>query len=152
MLLAAVGGALGLAVAEFGTGTILAVLAGGPDAASLEVSLNGRVLLFAVAVATATGIAFGLVPALRGTRADLTPSLCASGRAGGAASTRTLISRTLLVAQIALAVVVLAAAGLLGRSLIRLESFDAGFNRESVVLIDIDARDNAFPVNRLMPF
>ncbi len=141
LLLACVGGLLGLALAAASTGLLASFLDIGQSPIVLDVALNGRVLAFTTAVCVATGVAFGLAPAFRATRVDLTPALKATGASAGAASgrgPRWVAGKALVVAQISLSLLVIAAAGLLVRSLGNLRTLDAGFTRESVLLFNVE--------------
>ena len=79
ILLAIAGALAGILMASWGTELIVGLLAGGPQPIDLDVSLNGRVLMFTAAVAIGTGMLFGLAPALRATNLDLTPALKENG-------------------------------------------------------------------------
>jgi predicted permease len=125
ILLALVGGALGLLLANWGTRAALGTLpAALPRAA--EVGIDLRVLLFTAAVAILAGILFGLAPAMRISRTNLQESLKEGGR--GASGSRTGAHGALVVVETALALVLLIGAGLMVRSLVRLWEVDPGFN------------------------
>ena len=125
LVLALAGGALGLLLAEWALGAL--VLAAPPSIPRLDaVAIDLRVLAFTLAVAIGTGLLFGLAPALYAARADLSGSLGDGGR-GTAGGTRQRVRRGLVVGQIALALMLLAGAGLLTRSFLRLQAVDPGF-------------------------
>jgi predicted permease len=125
ILLALVGGALGLLLANWGTRAALGALpAALPRAA--EVGIDLRVLLFTAAIAILAGILFGLAPATRISRTNLQGSLKEGGR--GASGSRTGAQGVLVVVETALALVLLIGAGLMVRSLVRLWEVDPGFN------------------------
>jgi macrolide transport system ATP-binding/permease protein len=130
VLLAAIGGALGVVVAVWGIHA-LALLLG------LHADLNWRVLAASAALSIATGILFGLAPALQATRIDLAPALKQS-RVGGR-RTRSGLARTLVVAQISFTVLILVAAGLFAQTLSNLQSIELGFNRENILTFAINA-------------
>jgi predicted permease len=135
VMLSFFGGALGLAVAAGGVrGLLLLVPAGLPRIA--EVAIDLRVLAFAMLTALATGIGFGLLPALRASRPALQSVLGATRNAGGTLARRK-ISEMLVVAQIALGVVLVAGAGLLIKSFWRLHQVELGFRPEQLVAADI---------------
>ncbi|MFL5582110.1 MAG: ABC transporter permease [Gemmatimonadaceae bacterium] len=135
LLLATVGGALGVLVAAWGVDLLKA--AGPTDLPRLqEVGLDGTVLLFAVAVSLVTGLVFGLVPALHAARPNLNNMLKEGGR-GVSAGPGARMRSGLVIAEMALAVVLLAGAGLLINSFARLSSVDPGFRTEHVVTFQL---------------
>src|SRR5205814_1480951 len=104
---------------------------------SVNPRLDLRVLAFTFGLSLLTGIVFGLVPALRATRVDLTPSLKDTGR-GSSGTTRSLLSRSLVVAQVSLSLLLLIGAGLLVRTLINLQRVETGFNEQNLLLFNVD--------------
>jgi putative ABC transport system permease protein len=125
-----VGGAAGVAVAWWGTQVLLAL--GPPNLPRFgEVTVDARVLIFAAATAIGTGLFFGLFPAFRASRGGMATALQASGR--GAAPGQSRFRRGLVVGQVAIALTLLAGAGLLGRSLVALQSVDPGFRQDHVL-------------------
>ncbi|HEY6290079.1 MAG TPA: ABC transporter permease [Terriglobia bacterium] len=144
VLLAAAGGGGGVILAYWASGVLLKFMSSGGDPIQISVSPDLRVLGFTVLVSLATGILFGLAPALRGTRLDLTPALkegtgriTGSGRRGG--RMRIGLGKALVVAQAAMAVLLLVGAGLFVRTLRNLETEDIGFDRSSLLLFTVDA-------------
>jgi predicted permease len=143
VLLAVAGGALGVLVAIWGVGAIASLLSYGSDQPfPFAVAPDWRVLLFTIAITSFTGILFGLAPALRGSRVDLTPSLkeSASSLPGAAAHTgrRLRLGDALVVAQVALSMVVLVGAALLVRTLHNLRSINPGFDAQNILLFGLD--------------
>jgi len=134
VLLSLVGGALGVVFALWIKDGLLAVGDWGPKA--LEPKLDWRVLSFTMALSLLTGIIFGLAPAWRATRVDLTPTLKDSGR-GSSAATRSLLSRGLVVLQVALSLLLLVGAGLFVRTLLNLQQVEPGFNAKNLLLFNI---------------
>jgi predicted permease len=134
VLLAAVGGALGLVFAMWIKDGLLAVSDWGPSA--LEPKLDWRVLSFTLGMSLLTGLVFGLAPAWRATKVDLTPALKDSGRSSSAAS-RSLLSRGLVVLQVALSLLLLIGAGLFVRTLLNLQHVDPGFNTKNLLMFRI---------------
>jgi predicted permease len=131
VMLALVGGALGVGLAIIATRALLNL---NPEAlpSMFDPGVDGRVLAFSLALSIGTGLLFGLVPAWRAARTDLHISLKEQGRGGtGRAGER--VRRVLVVAQIGLAVVLLVGAGLLIRSFHSLTSLDLGFDPEQVL-------------------
>jgi predicted permease len=138
MLLAFIGGALGLLFALWGSGYLLALVGSGRNPVILTLTLDLRVLGFTTAVSLLAGVLFGLAPAWRSTRVDLTPALKDAARGSGA-GTRLGLGKTLVVIQVALSLMLLIGAGLFVRSLRKLKGLDPGFNRENVLLVSTDA-------------
>ncbi len=134
ILLACCGGVLGLVVAKW-TGRVLLSLLSGGRRINLDLHLDARVLLFTAVVCIVSGILFGLAPALRATRTDLLTALKqpSSGSSGGKITT----GKLLVGGQVALCLLLLVSAGLLLRTLDRLETLDLGFNRQNVLLFTV---------------
>jgi predicted permease len=137
VLLAALGGAAGLIFAHWLSRALLAYL---PRESrwALDTPFDARVLGFTIAVSVLTGLLFGLAPAWRATRLDLTDSL--KDQTGASASrSRLMLNKLLVVAQVALSLFLLVGAGLFARSLRNLRTLDAGLNYENIVQFRIDA-------------
>jgi predicted permease len=138
LLLSITGGALGLALGMAGIRVLLAMNPGnipriGPHGAL--VTMDGRVLAFTILIALATGLLFGVFPALEASRTDLNTSLKeSSGRSGTGAHSNT--TRSLLVtAEIALALILLIGSALLIRTFVALRSVDPGLNPHQVLTL-----------------
>jgi predicted permease len=125
ILLAGLGGALGLLLAVWGTKAVLGTLPGALPRAS-EVSLDSRVLLFTLALSLFAGIIFGLAPALKSSRVNLEEILKESGR--GSSGVRQRLQGAFVAVEVAMALVLLVGAGLMVRSLAALWRVDPGFN------------------------
>jgi predicted permease len=137
VLLSLLGGLLGILFAVWIKDGVLAVSEwGGRGVSALEPQLDWRVLGFTFALSLLTGIVFGIAPAWRSTRLDLTPSLKDSAR-GSSAVHRSLLSRGLVVVQVALSLLLLVGAGLFVRTLLNLQRVDPGFNTQNLLLFDI---------------
>ena len=140
VLLSFAGGVLGILFAIWGVAAITTLAYNGHF--PFVVAPDWRVLAFTIAVTLATGILFGLAPALRGSRIDLTPSLkeSASSLPSGAAHTGRFfhLSDALVVAQVALSMVVLIGAGLLVRTLRNLHNLNPGFDTQNILLFGIN--------------
>ncbi|MGH7720692.1 MAG: ADOP family duplicated permease [Gemmatimonadaceae bacterium] len=132
-MLGLAGGAIGIALA-FWVKDILVGVAGRLLQPIGDVRVDGGVLAFAVILSLASGLGFGLLPAVLAARTDLNAALAESSRGavGGQARTRT--GRLLVAGQMALAVVLLIGAGLLGRTLVALERTDVGYSTAPQVL------------------
>jgi putative ABC transport system permease protein len=134
VLLAFAGGGGGLVLSAWSTRLALAALpAALPRTA--EVAIDLRVLLFTAALSLGAGILFGVAPALRSASDDLNESLKEGGR--GSSGARHRLQATFVVAETALAVVLLVGAGLLIRTLVRLWSTDPGFRTENVITFGV---------------
>jgi predicted permease len=125
------GGLLGVLIAALGIGPFLAFWPGTLPRAQ-DVSLDWRVLLFAVGVSLASGLLFGLAPALRIPSRGIEHALRSGGRAIAGSSRR--LHASFVVSEIALAVVLLVAAGMLGRTLLRLSSLNPGVDSRNVLV------------------
>jgi predicted permease len=132
LILAALGGALGLAVAY---GGVRAILALSPDAFPRieEITVDSRVLAFTSLIAIVTGILFGLVPALRSAGSSAATSLKEGSRTATSGRSARRLHGALIVAEFALALVILIGAGLLIRTLSQLQSVNPGFNSSRLV-------------------
>ena len=134
VLLSLIGGAVGVAGATLGSRALLAMASGQLPRTS-EVGLDGTVLLFALVASVLTGVLFGLAPALRARGTDLQSSLREAGRglvSGGGQRLRT----GLVVAEVALAVVLIVGAGLMTRSFIQLLRVDLGFRPDKLLAVN----------------
>ena len=136
-LLAGAGAALGALLAWRGLRLLLALASQGPETMPLDLSPDFRVLGFALLVTIVTALLFGVAPALRAAKMELTPAL-RDGRGGSSASTRGALSRSLIVGQVALSVLLLVAAGLFLHSLRNLTRVDLGFDPRNVTVFSLD--------------
>jgi predicted permease len=129
LLLSSIGGLLGLLVGYWGRRLL-------PGAAAAQGhELDWRVLLFVLVVTTLTGIAFGIMPALRSTRLNVSAALKDNSRS--VVASRSLLGKTLLVLQVAISLVLLIGAGLFLRTLQNLRTVDVGFNPQNLVMFRI---------------
>jgi putative ABC transport system permease protein len=143
LLLSLVGGAIGLLLSLWG---VAALVAASPIAVPRlhDVRVDRTVLLFAIGASTLTGILFGLVPALHASRTRAGDTLKEAGRGtsgGSGARTRKL----LVVAEVALSLMLLACAGLLGRTLVALQHVDPGFVAEHAIGMQLSLQANRYP-------
>ncbi|HSA57536.1 MAG TPA: ABC transporter permease [Gemmatimonadaceae bacterium] len=136
LLLALIGGALGLAVAWGGVRAVVALQPANVPRVE-QLAIDGSVLLFTFVVAIATGLLFGLVPALRASRANLQDTLKEGGRSSATDRGGHLLRRSLVVAEMALALTLLTGAGLLVRSFSRLAQVEPGFNTERLLTFNL---------------
>jgi predicted permease len=151
VLLSTLGGAAGIVIALWIKDSLISVGEWAGRENSMNPRLDLRVLAFTFGLSLLTGIIFGIVPALRATRVDLTPTLKDTGR-GSSASTRSLLSRSLVVAQVSLSLLLLIGAGLMVRTLINLQRVEPGFNEEKLLLFNIDPSLLGYKDDRLRNF
>ena len=141
VLLALVGGLCGIVVAHWSTRFLVNFMSAGRTPISLDLALDVRALTFTVFASIATGILFGLAPALRAVRADLAPALSSGGGRGATASRNRLrADKTLAVVQVALSLTLLIGAGLFVRSLHHLNARDAGIDRDRVLVVRVEPK------------
>jgi predicted permease len=142
VLLAVLGGTLGVVFAIWGIRFLTLLLANGRENFTLGAELNWHVLVVAAGLSLLTGVLFGLAPALQSTRTDvasvLKESRIGKGRAYGFRGPG--LSRMLMVSQIAFTLLILVAAGLFVRTISNLASIQLGFNRESLLTFQLNAR------------
>lgn len=151
MLIAGGDGLLGIVGSHWITSALAPALNGRPEFASLVTGVDSRVLLFVVGVACASAVVFGLTPAIHATNLNVNAALQDAGRAAVAGRRRVSLTGALVVAQIALALVLLAGAGLLVRSLWNLQREDLGFDASNLLIFNIDPRLNNYASNRATP-
>lgn len=142
LVLALIGGGLGLGLAFWSTRVIIHFVDGGAAHTALSATPDLRVLLFTFATCIVTAILFGIAPAMRSSRTDLSGALNASARtaSGAAARSSRLLPQALIVTQIALSLVLLSVAGLLLRTLQNLRGRDVGMNRSNVLLVNTNPK------------
>jgi predicted permease len=140
VLLAGLGGALGLVVGYWGR----ALLPGPPGQQPL---LDWRVLGFVAAITLLTGIVFGIVPALRGTAVNVNATLKEASR--GVVGSRSLLGKMLLVVQVAISLVLLVGAGLFLQTLSNLRRVDVGFDPQNLLLFRVNPSLNRYDETRM---
>ena len=134
LVLAAAGGVLGVLLAQGALMSASTLLAAQVPRAE-EVSIDGRVLLFALVVSLVTGMLAGTLPALRTGRSDVNEALKEGGRSDAAIGIRT--RRVLIVCEVALSLVLLMAAGVMIQTLTALRHGDMGFDPDDVLTMDV---------------
>jgi putative ABC transport system permease protein len=132
ILLAVLGGVGGILVGVWAVDALVSIAPASAPRVG-EIGLDGTVFAFAALVTVITGILFGLAPALQSSRADVTHSLKDGARGGVAASGRAM-RRGLIVAEVALALVLLTGGGLLLQTFLRLQAADLGFDARNVLV------------------
>ena len=132
--LALMAGVIGVALAYWGVRALVALSP--PEVVSLaDASIDGRVLAFTLLVSTATGVVFGLVPALDASKVDLTDAVKGGGTRATIGGRMTRTRAVLVVAEVAMAVVLLTGAGLLVKSLVALQHVSLGFQPSNVLVM-----------------
>jgi putative ABC transport system permease protein len=132
-LLALLGALVGCFLSYFGLKAIVTAIPQGLIPREAAIRLNPPVLLFSLGIAVLTSVLFGLVPALQTARRDLVGPLRGSGKGTSSGAERGKLSGALVVAEVALSLVLLAGAGLLMRSFVKLQTVDLGLNPENVL-------------------
>jgi putative ABC transport system permease protein len=149
-LIAALGGAAGLLIGAWGIEGLTALVP--QDLARLDqVKLNGTALAFTLGVSALTGLLFGLLPALRASRTDLRAALKEGGQSS-AGSAWERARKGLLVAEVALALVLLIGAGLTLRTLYQLTRVDLGFNAENLLTVQFSLPGRTYNIERRLAF
>jgi len=142
LLFATAGGALGLLLA-YGTLTSASTLLAGQVPRAEEISIDGRVLLFAMGVSMLTGMLAGTLPGVRASRSDLNDALKEGGRSDGAIGVGT--RRLLIVCEVALSLVLLMGAGVMVQSLLALRHVDTGFDPNNVLTMRVRLVEARYP-------
>jgi putative ABC transport system permease protein len=147
LLLAVGGGVIGLLVAAWGVDLLVA--AGPANMPRLDqVKLDTSVLAFALTISALTGIASGMLPALQLSRTDLSGGLKEGGQNAAGSRSRSRALNALVVAEVALALVLLIGSGLLIRSFARLLEVEPGFASEKVLAMDLSLNEERFANRR----
>jgi predicted permease len=154
LLLSLLGGALGLFLAFWGTRALLLFMVSGATHTPFSPYPDWRVLLFTFTVSLFTGLLFGIAPALRISRMSLAPSLKSTSRsvAGEGSRFAQLLPKILVAAQVALSLVLLMGAGLFARTLRNLEHADYGFQRQNLLLTEINPANAGYKPEQLDAF
>jgi len=139
LLLSSIGGALGIVIGHWGK----RLLPGAPGEAT---ALDWRVLAFVAGVTCVTGLVFGVAPALRATGVSVNTALKETSRS--VVGSRSLLSRVLLIVQVAISIVLLVGAGLFLRTLQNLRHVDVGFNPQNLVLFRVNPQLNRYDDQR----
>lgn len=137
LMLALGGGALGVAFAAGASRLLLRMVSSGPELVPLRVPVDSQMLLFTLAIAVATALLFGTIPALRATKLELTQSL-KDGQGSAAVRSKGLLAKSLIVSQVAFSLLLVVAAGLFLRSLVNLTRVDLGYDRQNVLFLNLD--------------
>ncbi len=138
LLLSGIGSLIGLLFSQAGTRALLGIMGMQPDSTSFNVSVDTRVLLFTIGASALVGLVFGLTPALRCSRLDLAADLKGTSGSLAGSAVRQRANQTLVIAQVALALVLLIGAGLFVRTLKNLRGIDFGFNQQNLILFELE--------------
>lgn len=150
LLLSLMGGVAGLFIARI-VGQGLTRLASSPDdPIQLAAVLDAKVLAFTAFLTILTALLFGIAPALRATRLDVGARLKEQGRGLTSSAARLHLGKLLVVGQIALSLVLLVGAGLFLRTLINLQTVDLGYDRERLLLLNIDPTTAGYKERRAL--
>jgi predicted permease len=148
LVLAALGAVLGVALAFWGVKALAKAASWG---AEMQLEPDLRLGLFALAATIATTLLFGLAPAIRATRVGVAEAMKQSGNATAGRS-RHGLGRILVAAQVALSLALIAGAGLFLQTLRNLRSVESGFERENVMVVDVDPTSLGYEDTRLRSF
>jgi putative ABC transport system permease protein len=147
LVLSLTGAALGILFAHWGARLLVRFLSTTNNHVFLDLTIDVRVLSFTGGVAILTGLLFGLAPAWRGTRVDPQSAMKANAR-GVIEGSRFGIGKALVVAQVALSLLLVVGAGLMLTTFFKLETIDTGFEREHILLTNVDLRNGQYPPER----
>jgi putative ABC transport system permease protein len=143
-LLALVGGAVGLAAAKTGTTLLLALKPA--ELRRLDaITMDARVFIFVFAISLLTGLLFGLLPAWSASRGDIAEALRENARTTATGVSRSPLRSFLVTGELALALILLAGAGLLIKGFLRLRSVDPGFNPANVITMYLQLPGTRYP-------
>ncbi len=137
LLLGLGGGAMGVALAWWGSRSLLVFMAHARNPVLLSVHPDLRLLVFALAVSIGTAVIFGTIPAWRATHAEASSGLVAHARTASGTGLRNRLGKSIVILQIATSLVLVVGAGLLTRTLVNLRDLYPGFNRENVLLFSV---------------
>ncbi len=138
LLIALLGGVLGIFLSAVGTRLLLALVSTGVSNLGLDVRPDTRVFLFTAAISLLTGLVFGLAPAIRGTHLDINRTLAANARGSIGGRGRVQTGRILGITQVALSLVLLMGAALFVRSLHNLLTQKMGYDRDHLLMVRVD--------------
>jgi putative ABC transport system permease protein len=147
LVLALMGAALGLVFARWGSALLVKQLSTATSTVFLDLSMDWRMVGFTTAVAVATALLFGTVPALRAARVEPNDALKDQGRSV-AAGRHAGLGQSLVVAQVALSVVLVVGAGLFMRTFSALANLDLGFDRDPVLIVGVNAQRSGSPMDQ----
>jgi putative ABC transport system permease protein len=145
LLMAFAAGVLGTALAAAGLQAILALVPPNTIPDEAEITLNAPVLLFTLLVAVATSVIFGLAPALHATSRDVASALRETGRSVTGSRVQVFFRQALVVAEVALSLMLLVAAGLMIRTVFAMQQVDVGFRSDRVLTFRVPLPELRYP-------
>jgi putative ABC transport system permease protein len=148
LLLSTAGAGLGILFARWGTLLLVGFISTGDNQVFLDLSFDWRILTFTAAVAIFTGLLFGALPAFRSTRVSLTSAMKGSQAADAERRAKFRPGKWIVASQVALSLVLLVASGLFLRSLVKLVTLDAGFDRNNVLLVHANLHSAKVPLEK----
>ena len=143
LILALAGGALGLGIAYWSVKSLVAIVPNIPRAT--DIRIDGMVMAFTLGISVATGLLFGVVPALQTSGTNLHDTLKEGGRSGSADVSGRGLRRALVVGEVALALTLLIGAGLLIKSVAKLQHVSPGFDPDRLLTFDVSLPDAKYP-------
>ena len=148
LTLSLIGGVVGLLVAAWTTGALVGAIPESLGAVGLSTGLDARLLVFTFALAIATGLLFGVLPAMKATRLNLEGTLREQGSSVSGSLSQVRFRKGLVISQVVLTAVLLVGAGLFARSLSNLKNLDLGLRPDHLVTFSIAPELNAYSPER----
>ena len=152
VMLGVIGGMAGLLISLWASSALVRLLSSGRNPICLPAVLDIRVLAFTAAISIASGIFFGLVPAITATRVSIAPTLKDNAAQFSARGMRFRIGKALVGGQVALSLLLLIASGLLLRTLDRLQRVNLGFDQHALLTFEVRPGLNAYKDERLIAY
>lgn len=152
LLLAIAGGVAGLMIAEWTLSAVITAIPESLGASGLKAQLDPRVLIFATGLTVLTGVLFGFLPALRASTSSIHTTLKEHASGTTSSTNNVRLRKVLMVGQVALTAVLLAAAGFFAHSLRNLKGQDLGLSTEHVLEFSVSPELNAYPLPREVDF
>ncbi|MEO7363069.1 MAG: ADOP family duplicated permease, partial [Gemmatimonadaceae bacterium] len=152
MLLTTLGAVAGVFFAKWSSSLLVQLLSTGSTTVGLDVPIDGRVLLFTTAVATLTGLLFGVAPAWRATRTNPQEAMRSNARGIASGHSKFSAGKFLVVGQVALSLILVVGAGLLLGTFNRLSTMNLGFVSENVMLVLVNSQQAGFGQDQLKRF
>jgi predicted permease len=151
LVLSAIAAAVGLLFSFWGIQLLVTMISQIGETIVLNISMDGRILAFTASVAAVSTILFGLLPALRATRLEVSHGLKPAGLQS-VARTRITWGKALVISQVALSLLLLVGAGLFARSLRNLYRLDLGFNRDGLLCVSLDPGGSGYKPEKTAAF